>query len=65
MVTVSDDHTIKVWRSNNRCRELGIDVTNLGRSERVGKFERVILQQVQETGSAVEAVVNNVEQMEN
>ena len=26
LVTVSDDNKIKVWRSRNRCQELGIEV---------------------------------------
>lgn len=29
LISVSDDHTIKIWRSRRQCRELGIDMTGL------------------------------------
>ena len=29
LITVSDDNTVKVWRSRNRCRQLGLFLSGL------------------------------------
>lgn len=40
MVSVSDDFKIKIWRSKNRCRQLGIEVDRLTMSEQVVQLKR-------------------------